>query len=104
MRITDRKCKDSIIRCFWRILYYKAYGFALYDNVKRSDDPTKDVFIAYWMNECAYSAVMLKKWYPLIRVYSRGHGFDVYEERCYLPFRETLLNGLDGIYLVNKIK
>ena len=99
--VHDRKCKDKIVKCLWRIIYYRAYGYALRGAMNRLKLTEEEVFICYWMNECAYAATFLKKWYPNIKVYSRGHGFDVYEERCFLPFRKMLFNKLDSVYLVN---
>ncbi|MBR0513982.1 MAG: glycosyltransferase [Clostridia bacterium] len=102
--ISKRVCPDPIIRCLWRMLYYRAYGYALYRKVKELDLNQDEVFASYWLSECAYSAVMLKKWYPHISVTSRGHGFDVYEERCCLPFRKTIFEKIDYIYTVNEVE
>lgn len=100
--IRKRTCPDSIIRCLWRLAYYRAYGYALYRNTKGIQFAEGEVFSSYWLTECAYAAVLLKKWHPSIRVVSRGHGYDVYDQRCYLPFRKTIFEKLDRVYTVNE--
>lgn len=100
--ISKRLCPDPIVRCLWRMVYYRAYGYALRRMIKGIALTEDEVFASYWLTECAYAAVMLKKWYPTIRVTSRGHGYDVYDQRCYLPFRNIIFDRIDKVYTVNE--
>lgn len=95
--------KDGILRCLNRIYRYQkvAVGFEKQYRKLKSDD-SQNTFVSYWLNECAFALVELKKKYPNIKVASRGHGFDVFKERGYMPFRYEILSGLDKIYLINK--
>ena len=102
--VKKRACRDSLSRCLWRIAYYRAYGYALYRRYKKAGGGDNEVFASYWLNECAYAALYMKKRFKNVKATSRAHGFDIYEERCYLPFREELLSGLDRVYLVNNIE
>lgn len=102
--VKKRACRDSLSRCLWRIAYYHAYGYALLRCYKKAGGGDDEVFASYWMNECAYAALYMKKRLKNVKAVSRGHGFDLYEERCYLPFRKDLLCGLDRIYLVNGVE
>lgn len=102
--ISKRVCADPIVRCLWRMTYYRAYAYAFYRAVKKIENIENDIFVSYWLTECAYAAVMLKKWYPGILVTSRGHGFDVYDERCYLPYRSTIFSKIDSVFTVNEVE
>ncbi len=100
--VKKRVCRDSLSRCLWRIAYYRAYAYALNRKYKKlGGDKNGDVFVSYWLTECAYAALYVKQKHKNVKAVSRGHGFDLYEERCYLPFRAELLSGLDRVYLVN---
>lgn len=101
--VLKRRPKEGVLRCLYRIYRYQKSAVIFekqYKNLKY--DASKDIFISYWLNECAFALVELKKKYPDIKIASRGHGFDVFEERCYMPFRRDILSGLDKIYLINK--
>lgn len=50
---------------------------------------------SYWMNESAYAISSLKKKLPELRVVSRAHGYDLYEERAYQPYKLITLKRLD---------
>ena len=100
----NRVCRDSFMKCLWRMLYYRAYGYAFLNVVRHIGVSDGDVFVSYWFNECAYAIVMLKEWYKNIKIVSRIHGFDVFEDRCYLPFRNEMYKKIDCVYPVNAIE
>lgn len=102
--IGQRSCPDPIIRCVWRMIYYRAYGHALINKVRQIGTNEQDLYMSYWINECAYAAVMLKNRYKSLTVTTRGHGFDVYDERCYLPYRQSIFDSVDCVYTVNGIE
>jgi colanic acid/amylovoran biosynthesis glycosyltransferase len=63
------------------------------------------VIYSYWLYDAAVAGVLfasfLRKKGVSVRVISRAHGFDIYEERArysYLPMRKYLLHNLDHIY------
>ena len=100
----NRECRDSLSKCLWRMLYYRAYGYALRRITQGIGINDNEVFVSYWLNECAYAAIMLKHSRNSIKVVSRAHGFDVFEERCYLPYRNELLSNLDAVFPINRIE
>ncbi len=60
---------------------------------------------AYWSNECATIAAILKSRSEKPIALSRAHGFDVFEEQTkdgIIPFREFQLTHLDKIFSVSK--
>lgn len=101
-RIRNRVSRDSLLKCIWRMIFYRAYGIAFCKKAKEIGISDDDIFVSYWLNECAYSAALLKKRKSGVKFFSRAHGFDVYEERNYLPFRDDILKSADGIFTVNK--
>lgn len=101
--VLKRRPKDGLLRCLNRIYRYQKVAVIFekqYDTLKT--DASKDVFVSYWLNECAFALTELKRKHPEIKVASRGHGYDVFIERGYMPFRRDILSGLDKIYLINK--
>ncbi|MGN1141110.1 MAG: glycosyltransferase [Oliverpabstia sp.] len=59
------------------------------------------ILYSYWLYISAKVAVDLKQRYKdvtNIKCISRAHAFDIYENKRYLPEREYILSGLDGIY------
>ena len=102
--IKKRSSGDSFCKCLWRVLYYRACGYALLKKAKIIGASDSDTFISYWLNECAYSAVMLKKKYKNIKAVSRAHGFDVFEERYFLPFRSEVFEKLDCVFPINSFE
>lgn len=101
--VLKNKPKEGILRCLNRIYRYQKVA-ALFERQykKLKVDDERKIFVSYWLNECAFALVELKKKYPNIKIASRGHGYDIFEERCYLPFRKAILSGLDKIYLINQ--
>ncbi len=62
---------------------------------------------SYWLYVNAKAAVLIKQYLErrgiAAAAFSRGHGFDVYEERKgYLPQRREILDGLDRVYLCSE--
>ena len=60
---------------------------------------------SYWFFATAFVGVMLKKYFinkaAEVKLISRAHGYDVYEERNalnYLPLRRFLLENCDAVY------
>jgi glycosyltransferase involved in cell wall biosynthesis len=63
------------------------------------------IFYSYWLDEKALALALLKKKNPFIKVVSRAHGWDVYEERHpnnYLPFRNLMGKNLDSVYSISQ--
>ena len=59
-----------------------------------------DIIYTFWCNECTVAAVNLKKKFPHLKVVTRFHGMDLYEERTYdrwQPFRKDVARGADGL-------
>jgi len=60
------------------------------------------LFYTYWFNDISMGIGLAKHRYPQIRLVSRAHGYDLYEERHafnYWPCRSTALTLLDRLFL-----
>ncbi len=71
------------------------------------EEPTEVVVYSYWMSIPARAALLiqedLKRNYPSlnIRTYSRGHGYDIYDEASatgFQPFRRALIEQMDALF------
>ena len=93
--------KEGVLRSIYRIYRYLYAAEAMKANFEY-DKSEENVFLCYWLNECAYAALKIKDRHPGVKVVSRGHGFDILEERCYMPFRRKILGSLDQIFVISK--
>ncbi len=67
----------------------------------RKLDLGKTVFYTYWLNFCSAGIGLAKRNHPQLKLISRAHGSDLYEERyrpVYLPCRRQTLAQLDGLF------
>jgi glycosyltransferase involved in cell wall biosynthesis len=58
------------------------------------------IFYTFWFTRATLGIGMAKRLYPKIRLVSRAHGGDLYEERhmlSYIPFRKISLGMIDGV-------
>lgn len=94
---------ENIVRLFsfWSSSKYveSKISSALIDlNVSKDD---KILFYSYWSSFGALSSINLSKKFKKGSAVSRCHGYDFEEERYsknYLPFRNEIYSGLDGIF------
>ncbi len=60
-------------------------------------------FYTFWCNAYSLSLILHKKEYSGYRLFTRLHGYDLYEERCLYgrqPFKEVINDGLDKLFFV----
>lgn len=69
---------------------------------KRTGHAPRDcIFYTYWFESLATGLGLARQSCPDMRIVSRAHGFDIYEERYpvpYLPCRPEAFGPLDGVY------
>lgn len=60
------------------------------------------VFYTYWFDQAAAGIAFVKENFPKIRLVSRAHGYDIYEEQYYnpafFPCRESVLPLIDRLF------
>jgi glycosyltransferase involved in cell wall biosynthesis len=67
-------------------------------------DLTRTVFYTFWLDYATLGIGLTKKKYTEIKLVSRAHDGDLYEERHsppYLPYRLELFRALDHLYLIS---
>jgi len=77
----------------WTISYIK----------QNNMDLTQTIFYTYWLDYATMGISLTKKKYPEIKLVSRSHRGDLYEEEInppYLPFRSETMNA-DRIFLIS---
>lgn len=58
-------------------------------------------FYSFWLYDTAITELWLRREHPEAVAFARAHGYDLYNNRNvlnYLPFRESLLSGLDLVF------
>lgn len=96
------KLNISTFRTAWYSLS-KAQSIA--QQLESTIEKDKAIFYSYWLDEKALALALLMLKNPEIKVVSRAHGWDVYEERHpnnYLPFRNLMGENLDSVYSISQ--
>src|SRR5688572_10249949 len=67
-------------------------------------NPEQILLYSYWMDHSATGLAMVKLHFPSLKVVSRAHNFDIFEEHYYpyyWPYRKETLKALDKLFLVS---
>lgn len=92
---------SGIPTIFKEIVYFRFKAWAAKGAIRRLVEEEKiDVAYTYWCNGAALAAVELKRFFPHLKVITRFHGADLYEERMpinWQPFRKEIAAGADGL-------
>lgn len=68
----------------------------------QNDPAGRHVFYTYWFDSSTLGIGLTKQWHPHVRLVSRVHGYDLYEEHYYnppyWPFRRPTLALLDALF------
>lgn len=98
------KSGQNIAGRFYDAVVYLASAEQMLCYVKKNRIITGDELVySYWFNENCLAFLMEKKQYPDLRVVSRIHGYDLYEERTLhgrQPFREVMDKAVDRMFFV----
>lgn len=82
---------DALLTRRWAIRWFRRTGYA----------SSECIFYTYWFEAMATGLGLARKSLPDMRIVSRAHGYDIYEERypvAYLPCRSQTLKNMDGVY------
>jgi len=64
-------------------------------------DVSNTIFYTYWVDEITFGLTLTKLNYPDMKIVSRAHGGDVYENRhpySYVPFRPEIFKLMNGVF------
>jgi len=71
----------------------------------RQINPNVCILYSYWFDHAAAALAMVRQEFPTIRVVSRAHGYDIYDEHYYpyyWPYRRKTLNELDMLFFASE--
>lgn len=74
----EKNCKPMKKEALWYITRAKLFGDWIQDNI---DIDNTDVFYTYWNSYATLALSMLKEKMPNIKLVTRMHGYDLYDER-----------------------
>jgi len=84
-----------------RTLYYRFNVWEMEQQIARLIETQKiDIVYTYWCTECTVAAAKLKKRFPHLKVVTRFHGMDLYEDRTpenWQFFRKEIARGADAL-------
>jgi glycosyltransferase involved in cell wall biosynthesis len=92
----------STFRSAW---YSLSKALTISKQLETIDKKEPGVFYSYWLDEKSLALSFLKKKRSNIKVVSRGHGWDIYEDRHpnnYLTYRNLLAENLDSVYTISE--
>lgn len=98
--------KNRIKNMYAAISFY-VYGLYFYSQLKKMslDYSEGTVFYSYWYSYQALSLVLLKRKYPDIRIITRTHRYDLYNESTpngRQSFKEYMSSKLNGIFFISE--
>lgn len=96
-------------RIFIKIISYLAYAKRaqkwLLSYIDRSNVTLENtLFYTYWLGPITMGLILAKSKFPAIKVISRVHAWDLYEERHtppYLPFRQIIYDNIDQVFAIS---
>jgi len=95
-----KKFSDPVTK-LRRTLYYRFNVWEMQQQIgKLVQSKNVDIVYTYWCSECTVAAVNLKKRFPHLKVVTRFHGVDLYEDRTpenWQFFRREIARGADGL-------
>ena len=101
----QKTIREKLGAAHW-VLYYANLVFSHMETLREMIRENRiDLVYTYWCKPAAVSAVLLKQEFPGLKVVSRFHGADLYNERerlCWQPFRSLLARELDGLFFVSE--
>lgn len=92
---------SNLFQSFREIVYFRFCAWELEKRMAEIVETEKiDIVYTYWCTGNALGAVNLKRRFPNLKVITRFHGMDLYEERTKIdwqPFRKEIMHLADGL-------
>lgn len=96
------KSGKSIYKSWYFILSFYARACNIKKQLKRLNILHEDaIYYTYWYNHCTLGLLFTKKRYKNIKVITRTHGYDLYNERCpgnWQPFKRYMNKYISAIF------
>lgn len=92
---------SNIVGNLKEIVLYRYHAWEAEQQISRLvREENIDLVYTYWCRECTLAALYVKRRFPKLKVITRFHGYDLYEERAKLgwqPFRKMLAARADSL-------
>lgn len=91
----------------WKSMFFYANAESLYRWIKKNHviDQTEGIYYSYWYNDRVLAMTMHKNKYPKLKVITRAHGYDLFDERVKStlrqPFKKVMDSQIDHIMFVS---
>lgn len=103
----DKHSPKSPRQYYYAIKYlYGSFMIKHFIVFNKSMIPDNSIIYCYWFNHSSLGAVLAKLYNPTsfnFKIITRGHGFDVFEDKVgmYFPYRQLNLKFIDHVYTVS---
>ena len=104
----QRKYSPKSRSDYFQAIKYLYGSYLIRDFLFRNKDDFKEgaIFYSYWFNHTPLGFCMAKEMcrnFEKSKIYTRAHGFDVYEDSVgtYFPFRNKVLSMIDRVFVVS---
>lgn len=108
-KLLFQKERPYSLNCWKQALKYLYGGFLIeyFMRTHKSFFEQDSILYSYWCNHTPLGLSWAKlndNHYKDCRIYSRAHGFDVYEEEVgvYIPYRDFVLKNIDKVFVVSE--
>lgn len=102
------KSHRKIFLRIWKSMYFYAKAESLYCWIRKDNiiDEDEGIYYSYWYNDKVLAMSMHRKLYPQLKIITRAHGYDLFDERMEemqrQPFKKVMDAGIDKILFVSR--
>lgn len=99
--------RKKIILRIWKSMHFFARAESLYHWLRKKNviSPEKGIYYSYWYNDKVLAMTMHKDKYPNLKVITRAHGYDLFDERqkktLRQPFKRVMDDKLDKVIFIS---
>lgn len=100
------KMRDNVAMRLYQAILLFSYALKFADELEKRKVITDQqaVFYTYWYDVQTMGIILLKKKYPNLKIVSRIHGFDLYNEQRpgnYQPFRDWMDKNVEQLFFIS---
>lgn len=99
--------RKKIFLRIWKSMHFYARAESRYHWIKRNNiiDQKKTIYYSYWYNDKVLTMTIHKDKYPELKIITRAHGYDLFDERVKKtlrqPFKKVMDTQIDHIIFVS---
>lgn len=99
--------RKKVFLRIWKSMHFYARAESRYHWIKKNNiiDKEKSIYYSYWYNDKALTMTMHRDEYPELKIITRAHGYDLFDERVKKtlrqPFKKVMDSQIDHIMFVS---